>query len=88
LPQLPQFVLSVCRFEQCDCEPANPPSSPHSVSGAQLVPHTPFAHTCPAGHVIPHPPQFALSMSVWTHALAHFVVPPRHTIPHAPWEHT
>jgi hypothetical protein len=44
--------------------------------------HAPPAHDCHDRHARPHPPQFALSLAVATHAPPHSVVPAAHA--HAP----
>lgn len=65
MPHPPQFALSVCSFAQYAVPPSGerPASSPHK---AKPLPHValqaPFEQTRPAPHVMPHPPQFALSV--------------------------
>jgi len=67
LAQAPQFWLSVLRFTQASLQ---------SLSGfGQLVVQTPFAHTLPAAHALPHLPQLSGSLVVSTQPLAHAVVP-------------
>jgi hypothetical protein len=62
LPQAPQLAGSIAVLAQNAVAPA-----PHVASGgAQVVPHTPPEHTCPAGHTAPHAPQLEFSMRVFT----------------------
>jgi hypothetical protein len=61
--------LSVCGLTQ------TPGIVPHfKVVGAGHAPHTPPVQVAPVAHAVPHPPQFAGSIIVSTHAPPHTVV--------------
>jgi hypothetical protein len=62
LPQVPQFVLSVCVFVQ-----KLPPSVVHVVSSPHDTPQLPPLQTSPVPQAFPQPPQLLLSISSSTH---------------------
>lgn len=89
--QLPQCVLSVCRFVHEGLQKLGLVVVGHA--------HVPFWQLSAVGHAIPQPPQFLGSMAVFTHAAPfwHAIVPPvhwqalawqisvpGHALPHAP----
>ena len=47
----------------------------------------PVTHTAPAGHVMPHPPQFELSVMTSTHTPLHTINPELHPSRQRPNEH-
>jgi hypothetical protein len=61
-PQAPQFVRLEVRSTQAPphevSEPV-PASAPPSADIEQLFLHAPWSQTSPAGHFVPHAPQFA-----------------------------
>jgi hypothetical protein len=62
VPHAPHWVGSFAVFAQKAVG-----AVPQVASGAaQLAPHTPPLHTCPAPHAVPHAPQLALSVAVFT----------------------
>ncbi len=79
LPHAPQLSRSVVRFAQNTAAPPSP-ATPPSVElvhvarpAAQVTPHWPLEHICPARHVVPHVPQFVLSVWVLTQVPPHAV---------------
>ncbi len=50
--------------------------------------HAPAEHTWPAGHCVPHPPQWARSLVTSTQRPSQGVVPVTHSTRHAPLRHT
>jgi len=66
-----------------------PASVAHTVwPGAHCVAQLPETHVAPAGHVFPHPPQFAGSTLVWTQLWPHWLVPPPQLVAQVPCEQT
>jgi hypothetical protein len=63
---------------------------PPSVAAPQLPTHAPATHALPAGHDVPHAPQFVAEVWMSTHpASPHAVSPaPRHEVPQVPLAHT
>jgi hypothetical protein len=63
LPHAPQLLGSLVVSAQYEA----PPSTPHNVDApaSDAQPHAPFAHVSPDAHLIPQPPQFALSVFVF-----------------------
>jgi hypothetical protein len=51
------------------------------------APQRPALHDCPAGHVVPHAPQFVALVCVSTHAPEQTVCPAGHVAPHVPAAH-
>jgi hypothetical protein len=78
LPQLPQSPWLVKMSVQLP---------PHTISPAAHW-HVPPAQVWPPMHVVPHVPQFALSLAVSTQALLQFVSPVPQAPAHAPEEQT
>jgi hypothetical protein len=75
-----------CMLEPLPTSIGGPP--PLHIEGviktAMGVVHVPKTHSLPAGHLVPHAPQFELSVLVFVHSLPHAVSPGRHELSHAP----
>lgn len=53
----------------------------------QLTVQTPLEQTCPAPQAVPQPPQLAVSVCVFTHALPHKLSPPLQVLTQLPVTH-
>jgi len=97
-PHMPQFAELVAMFTS---QPFEALRSQSAVPLGQVTPHAPPEHTAvpgvPAVQVVPHPPQFDVSVSVFTQRVPQGVVPGGHAhmplaqvcpagqaVPHAP----
>src|SRR3972149_4952421 len=79
LPQPPQCSTSTC---------ASTHEAPHWVSVPQPAEQAPTLQTCPVGQIVPHPPQLAGSVFVFTQPSApQLVKPPSQVAPHLPASH-